>query len=401
MINTTNMSEVERRWKRKLPYRIYDYNYKVGESYYAPQTEYMDNRDNMRAHKTAPPECANFAERFAARPFYGKAYGLPYDGHRSLDESSYPRRRSSSASRGDDRFERDHEPIVPSSRIGRGRERDRAPRNRRHSLNIDESDFDIPRRKFSLKDDLDFKTPISKYVDSDFGFRSSLDRDPLASEPVGVSPAMKEAIENDIKKLERKFRKADKIERGTGGPRAQQWSEVKFDDAPKRRSSVKHDYSTYRDPDTGATVRKTSYQETSRYESSKPPRAPPRPSRLLSIEDSDFKAPVRQRRRHLSLTMGDDEDFDFKPRSVKDNDIERKFSSAKKLFNERRAERADELGEKIDKMVNKMRKSSLIGDEPALDSSFTRAIRASSLDPEPRMRATQRHEKYMSFGYNK
>lgn len=395
----------EKKWKRKLPYRIYDYNYKVGESYYNPQTQYIEDRDLLR-NKVVPPECASYAERFAAKPFYGGAYGLPYDNNRSALDQPLVRRRSVSGSRAD--RGRDYEPASTSSagRLGRDRDRGRAPRDRRLSFNLDEADLDMPRRKFSLADDLDFKTPISKYVDSDFGFRSSLDRDSLTGErdPIGIPPAMKESIQGDIRKLEKQFEKASKIERGTGGPRAQQWSEVVFNepDTPTRKTSVKRDNVSYRDPITGANVRKTSYQETSSSSSSKPPRAPPKPSRLLSIEDS---MPSRPRRRHFSFSSGDDDNFDFKlsSRSIRgggDDDIDRKFSSSKKMFDSRRAQESEELTNNINKMLGKMRKHSLTGGNESFSSS--RFTRASSLDPEPRsMRSSIRSEKYSSYGVSK
>lgn len=394
----------EKKWKRKLPYRIYDYNYKVGESYYQPQTEYIDSRDNLR-NKVVPPDCASYAERFAAKPIYGSAYGLPYQEHESALAQQLVHRRPSSASRHDVR-DHDRDNVPSSSRLGR--EQERAPRDRKFSFNLGEDEQDKPRRKFSLVDDLDFKVPVSRYVDSDFGFRSSLDRDNLVSDDsMGIPSAMKDSIQRDIKKLEKRFKKADTLERGTGGPRSQQWHEVAYndrDDKPTRKSSVKCDNVSYRDPATGATVRKASYQETSRRESaSKPPRAPPKPSRLLSIEDSDFKALPRPRRRHLSLSDGDNIDFKLSSRSTRaggDDNIERKFSNSKKVFDNRRAIESEELSNNINKMINKMRKHSLTGDEPSYSSRF---LRASSMDPDSYGSTTRRQSKssLYSYGYSK
>jgi len=401
----------EKKWKRKLPCRIYDYNYKVGESYYNPQTNYIESRDNLR-NKVVPPDCASYAERFATKPFYGSAYGLPYEDYEAALTQPLVQRRSASVGR--DRDARDHydrDDFPSSSRTGRGRERapERAPRDRRLSFNFGDEEQDKPRSKFSLIDDTDFKVPVSRYVDTDYGFRSSLDKDNLVdNDSFGIPPAMKDSIQKDIVKLEKQFKKADTLERGTGGPRSQQWHEVAYNDPsdqPTRKSSVKRDNVSYRDPTTGATVRKTSYQETSRMESSsKPPRAPPKPSRLLSIEDSssDFSTLPRPRRRHLSLSDGSN-DFDFKvsSRSLRtggDDVVERKFSGAKKVFDARRAQESDELSSNINKMINKMRKHSLTGDESSFSSRFHRA---SSLDPDSSSLSRRFSKSSHAYGYSK
>ncbi|XP_063843478.1 uncharacterized protein LOC135090556 [Scylla paramamosain] len=350
-------ASVEEKWRRKLPYRIYDYNYKVGESYYNPQTSYIEERDNL-CKKSDPPECASFAERFAARPFYGK-YGLPYGEHQAaLNQPLAHPRRSSSGSRGS-RNEPDDEPLF--GRTGRGR--DRAPRNRRLSFSFDDDDEDFapppqPRRRFSLADSLDFKTPVSKYVDSDYGFRSSVGKENTANDKTVIPNVLSDAIREDIKKLEKQFRKANTLDRGTGGKRSQSWTEVVYNDAmnaPGKRS-VKRENVSFTDPKTGSNVRKSSYQESSRFQSSKPPRAPPRPMRLLSMEDAAPEKP-RARRRHVS--MSDDTDFNLSSRSSLKSDSDDKFSSARKMAVERRAKESEELTNNINMMLDKMRKHSL------------------------------------------
>jgi len=66
------------KWKPRHHIGIYDYNYKVGESYYNPQTKYINQRPaEARPHDT-PPESQTYAERFASNPIYGSAHGLPY-----------------------------------------------------------------------------------------------------------------------------------------------------------------------------------------------------------------------------------------------------------------------------------------------------------------------------------
>jgi len=113
------------KWKRKLPTRIYDYNFKVSEGYYAPQAEFIETRPLHRS-KVAPPEHASYAERFAERPWYGGVKGLPYSESESvLNNPPIIRPRSASMSRlttPTRTFEEDGEPIL-SSRLSRGRSR--------------------------------------------------------------------------------------------------------------------------------------------------------------------------------------------------------------------------------------------------------------------------------------
>lgn len=388
---------MEEKWRRKLPYRIYDYNYKVGESYYNPQTSYIEDRDNLRK-KVAPPECASFAERFASRPFYGRAYGLPYsETEAAINQPlAHPRPRSSSASRGGSRYDPDDEPA--SGRYSRGR--DRAPRDRKLSFNLDDEDFPSkPRRRFSLADSLDFKDPISKYIDSDYGFRSSIDKENASNDRIGIPNVLSDAIRDDIKKLEKQFKKADTLERGTGGKRGQSWTEVVYNDAmnvPGKRS-VKTENVSYTDPTTGSSVRKSSYQQSSRFESSKPPRAPPRPMRLLSMEDSlSSSTPRSTRRRHVSIS-GDDNDFKYSSRSSFKSDSGEKFGSSQKMFNERRAKESDELAGNINRMLDKMRKHSL-GELDTYALTSTRSA-FDNLDT-PRRTRSVRSRNY-SYGYSK
>lgn len=390
---------MEEKWRRKLPYRIYDYNYKVGESYYNPQTSYIEDRDSLQK-KEAPPECANFAERFAARPFYGKAYGLPYGDHESyLNRPLAHPRRSSSGSRGRSRYEPEDEPVP----IRTGRGRDRAPRDRRLSFSFDdEGDEDFmprPRRRFSLVDDLDFKTPISKYVDSDYGFRSSVGKNRPTNDKVAIPSVLSDAIRDDIKKLEKQFRKADTLERGTGGRRSKSWTEVVYNDGTEGpgKKVVRTDNVAYTDPTTGANVRKSSYQQSTKIESSKPPRAPPRPMRLLSLEDSVSDVKPRTRRRHVSLS-DDGNDFKFSSRSsFKSDSGDNKFGSSRKMQIERRAKESEDLTSNINMMLDKMRKHSL----GELDT-YPLLKNRSAIDSDgPRRTRSVKSRFASSYGYSK
>lgn len=111
------------KWKRKLPTRIYDYNFKVSEGYYAPQTEFIETRPLYRSN-VAPPEHATYAERFSQRPWYGGVKGLPYSETESVYNKPIIRPRSASMSRLSTptrTFQEDEEPI--SSRLSRGHSR--------------------------------------------------------------------------------------------------------------------------------------------------------------------------------------------------------------------------------------------------------------------------------------
>jgi len=66
------------KWKPRHHIGIYDYNYKVGQSYYNPQTSYINERKVEGKPSDKPPECQTYAERFASKPIYGSAHGLPY-----------------------------------------------------------------------------------------------------------------------------------------------------------------------------------------------------------------------------------------------------------------------------------------------------------------------------------
>jgi len=111
------------KWKRKLPTRIYDYNFKVSEGYYAPQTEFIETRPLHRTN-VSPPEHASYAERYSERPWFGGVAGLPYPETEAAINKPFIRPRSASMSRLGTplrTFEDDDEPV--SSRLSRGRSR--------------------------------------------------------------------------------------------------------------------------------------------------------------------------------------------------------------------------------------------------------------------------------------
>jgi len=92
------------KWRPRHHIGIYDYNWKVGESYYNPQTSFIGTKPVQRTPANKPPEAQTFAERYAAAPIYGSAYGLPYDESQSVFNKpcaliTSGTRRSQSASR--------------------------------------------------------------------------------------------------------------------------------------------------------------------------------------------------------------------------------------------------------------------------------------------------------------
>lgn len=375
----------KKKWNRRLAPHIYDYNYKVGESYYTPQTEYIENRDLLRSKK-APPEARSYAERYAERPIYGSTRGLPYNTSESELEKPLISRRAQSAGRARSR-DREVDDIPLESRLGRSRDR-------KVSFNLD--DF---KSKLLVDDELNFQEPIKRY---------SKPTERLASEEdFDINPKLKKELEDEFLKIKKQFKKADSVERGSI-PKTTQYEETVFDSdlgVPGKRR-VRREEVNYSLPPSGSKVHKSSYTETTKFESSKPPRAP-KPTRFSSVDDDlDFKLPKLPRRRKFSTSDIDDEDFNLKyqfprPSSRKRTvEEENKFQQGLSLRERRRAEESEELSANISKMIDKMKNHELED-----GYKFTRTIRASSLDPyerEPRARArVQARAHQFTYGVSK
>jgi len=383
------------KWKRKVPTRIYDYNYKVGESYYNPQTDFISDRELLRQRKAPPPEAQTYAERFASRPFYGTARGLPYDD--SQAEISKPlQRRAHSASRARSSRERESDDVPSTSRTGRSRDR-------KLSFNLDDFDADVKQsfKDFSLDCDNDFmpksKSKFSLHDDSDFKIpvrRFSMDRkrdERETGDEFQIRPESKIELMKKFKDIEKEFAKANAMERRTPS-RSQQYEQTAWNDELNipGRKSVKRDEVSYTDPSSGAKVHKSSYLESSKFESSssssKPPR-PPRMSRLLSSDDdSDFKLPPRPRHRRISMSEVSDADSDirsFTPKTLSQlhREDEFKFRGAREIRDRRKQEESEELTTKINRMINRMKSHDDRGDEISISA---RKFRSSSLDPYQR-----------------
>jgi len=378
------------KWKRKVPTRIYDYNYKVGESYYNPQTDFISNRELLSSRKAPPPEAQTYAERFASRPFYGTTRGLPY-GEAEAESLKPIQRRALSASRARPSRERESDDEPSTSRTGRSRDR-------KLSFNLDDFNADVKksfndfsldddndikpksRSKFSLIDDSDFKIPVRP--GRRFSLGASKDARDIADE-FQIRPENKSELMKKFKDIEKEFEKANALERTPS--RTKQYEHAAWNDELNipGRKSVKRDEESYTDPSSGAKVHRSSYSESSRFESSSKPPLPPRMSRLLSSDDeSDFKLPPRPRHRRISMSDASDMDSDirsFTPKTLSQlhREDEWKFRGAREIRDQRKAKESDELTASINKMINKMKMRDDVGDEIRI----TRTVRSASLDP--------------------
>lgn len=370
-MSTASINE-KKKWNRRLAPHIYDYNYKVGESYYTPQKEYIEGRELLRSRKAPPPEAQSFAERYASRPIYGSTRGLPYDSNEAALGKPLVNRRALSAGRARSR-DREVDDVPFETRRGRSRER-------KVSFNTD--DF---RRPSILDNEFDFQDPPRRY-------RSS---QKIASEDdFDINPKTKQELEAEFKRIKNEFKKADSMERGSA-PRTSQYEETVYNadlGIPGKRN-VRREETSYTSPSSGTRVSKSSYSESSKFESSKPPRAP-RPSRLTSIDnDFDFKLPRTPRIHKFSTSdIEDDDTFKLKYQVPKPSSRQRtadddtKFQQELSLRERRRAEDSEELSSHINDLVKRMKSHDVDGG----GYKFTRTIRASSLDPyerEPRARA--------------
>jgi len=367
------------KWKRKVPTRIYDYNYKVGESYYNPQTEFIENREFISKKKAPPPEAQTYAERFASRPFYGRAYGLPYDDSESVSRKPHPRR-SVSAGRSRSSREPEIDDVPSTARTGRSRDR-------KLSFNFDDPDFDVKRafRDFSLEDDFKPKTRSTFSLDDDSDFKiparrfsKDIDKEGRSvADEFAIRPENKTELMKKFRDLEKEFQKADALERGSTSRKYEHnaWNDEL--NIPGRRS-VKRDEVSYTDPASGAKVHKSSYQESSKFESSssssKPPNLPrpPRAARLVSMDDDlDMKLPPRPRHRRISMGDVGDEDFDVKSFTSKS------IRGSREIRDQRKAKESEELTANINKMLGKLKRHA----DDMGEIKVTRTVRSSSLDP--------------------
>lgn len=330
--------------------RIYDYNYKVGESYYNPQTDYIGSKPLSRTSTSEkPPEAQTYAERFASSPIYGHTRGLPYDESQSVFRqpmaslSTGTRSRASSLSREPGKrgssVSRDPEPDVPS--YG----------SRRRSL-FDE-DFDYAPSK-----------PIKKY-----SFDNSF------QEPIKSSD-----LKDKLRKISDDYNKPPKWQ----PPRNFEKREVTFrkEYGPLGQPIIKREELTYSIPDTSKSYRKSSIVESSSSYDSKPPLSLRTRRSSIGTGDELSSSISSIRRRKFS----EDASSGLSPRpsryldSSRCEDTSSKFGSANQFREARKIKESEELTDHIQKMVNKM-KSHHLDDASADIRGYSHTLRATSLDP--------------------
>lgn len=342
------------KWKRKLPCRIYDYNFKVGESYYTPQTNYIDDRSLLRS-TIEPPKSKTYAERFANTPWYGSAKGLPYDVSESALSQPLVNRRAVSASRASSIMKDREDNIPPHIRVLRH------SRMVGEEVKKDEKYREKPRR-YHFEEEMDYKPSIyTKELKRDLGKLT----DELGKAEVR-SRRSSFTLDTDTVSLPT----SSSVSRFEGLPPISTKS--------KRSSYLESSKSEYKPPTgaVGGRTRKVSFNDSeSSFEL--PPRGPR--ARKVSLDEFTYRPPK-------SLESLKQEDYDIKV-------------SARELKDMRRAKESEDLSESIRKSISKTR-SHNIDKEAAY--KYTRQMRSSSLDPfgdDSKYSAKQRATKFNYFVY--
>jgi len=342
------------KWKRKLPTRIYDYNFKVSEGYYAPQTEFIETRP-LRRVNVAPPEHASYAERYAQRPWFGGVQGLPYPETEAAMYKPLLKPRSASLSRLSTptrTFEDDDEPV--SSRLSRGRSR--------------------------------------------LGSVSRLDDDDCYTSPNSLQDV---DVKEELRRINEQLHSA-KLKPGLPvGPRSyvdtpritqSEWRRrnqfLPLNDA----SSVENLLARPPLPRSGSTFRKSSFNIETKVESRPPLSLRTRRASVGSVafddddEDIDYSTPIMRKPRSRNISFSDSSDMPPRPpstnRLIEEN--ERKHFNAQQMADARRLQASEELSDYINRKLNKL---SNISSAPLREvdvphkTAFSRRIRSSSMDP--------------------
>ncbi|CAL4142337.1 unnamed protein product [Meganyctiphanes norvegica] len=342
------------KWKRKLPTRIYDYNFKVSEGYYAPQTEFIETRPLQRT-KVAPPEHASYAERFSSRPWYGGVKGLPYHESESVYNQPILRPRSASMSRLSTptrTFEYDDDEPVYSSRLSRGRSRlgsvsrldddDLYTPNDLHNLDVKEELRSINEKLHSAKMKPGLPVCPRSYVDTPRITQAEWRRrnkylpmnDPSSTENVMARPPL---------------------------------------------------------PPSSSTFRRSSISFETKFESNNPVSL--RSHRGASVgsvtfddddEDIDFSSTFVRKPRSRNISFSDSTDMPPRPPSTNRLIEERKHFNAQQMADARRLQASEELTGYIDRKLGKLKNLSTAPPrdvEVPYKTAFSNRIRASSLGP--------------------
>jgi len=342
------------KWKRKLPTRIYDYNFKVSEGYYAPQTEFIETRPLHRSY-VAPPQHASYAERYSERPWFGGVHGLPYPETEAAINKPLLRARSASLSRLSTptrTFEDDDEPV--SSRLSRGR-------SRLGSVSrLDDDDVYTP----SNLQDVDVKEELRRINEQ----LNSAKLKP--SLPVGPRSYV------DTPRItQSEWRRRNKF--------------LPLNDT----SSVDSVLARPPLPPSSSTIKKSSINIETKFESKPPLSLRSRRASVGSVtydddddEDIEISAPIMRKPRSRNISFSDGTDMPPRPPSTNRliEESQRKHFNAQHMADARRLQASEELSGYINRKLERLNNlPSAI--ETKVDvphhTAYSRRIRASSMDP--------------------
>jgi len=353
------------KWKRKLPTRIYDYNFKVSEGYYAPQTEFIETRP-LHRDKVTPPEHATYAERFVERPWYGGVKGLPYSERESvLNNPPIIRPRSASMSRlttPTRTFQEDEEPI--SSRLSRGR-------SRLGSVS-------------RLDDDDDDDELYSRHDLQEFDVKEELRKINEQLHTAKVRPGLPVAPRSYVdtpRITQSEWRRRNKY--------------LPLNDpTPSKYSSMENISARPPLPPSTSTIRKSSISIESQFEEKPPVSLRTRRASVGSVafdddenDDIDISSTImRGRSRSRNISFSDSNDKPPRPpstnRLIEEN--QRRHFNAQHMADARRLMASEELSGYIDRKLSKLDNlpnATLKEVDVPHKTAYSRRIRASSLDP--------------------
>jgi len=356
------------KWKRKLPTRIYDYNFKVSEGYYAPQTEFIETRPIRRTNGT-PPEHATYAERFAERPWYGGVKGLPYSEHESVLNKPIIRPRSASMSRLSTptrTFQEDEEPI--SSRLSRGRSR----------LGSISRLYDDDDNNYTPNDleEFDVKEELRKINEQLHTARVKPGL-PVAPRSYVDTPRITQSEwrrRNKYLPLNDPTSSMENISARPPLPRASSMA---------RESSI---------PRASSIVRESSIDIESKYETKPPMSLRTRRASIGSVayddddDDIGISSTIMRKSRSRNISFSDSNDMPPRPpstnRLIEEN--QRKHFNAQQMSDARRLMASEELSGYINRKLSKLDnlpKPTLSEVDVPYKTAYSRRIRSSSVDP--------------------
>jgi len=340
------------KWKRKLPTRIYDYNFKVSEGYYAPQAEFIETRPLHRSN-VIPPEHASYAERFAERPWYGGVRGLPYPDSEAAINKPMVRARSASMSRLSTptrTFDEDDEPV--SSRLSRGRSR---------------------LGSVSRLDDDDFYTPNDlQSVDVKEELRNINEKLHSAKMKPGL-PVCPRSYVDTPRITQSEWRRRNKF-------------------LPMNDPSLVENAPVRPSLPPSSSARKSSISIETKVESKPPVSFRTRRASVGSVtfddddEDIDISSTIMRKSRSRNVSFSDSTDMPPRPpstnRLIEEN--ERRHFNAQQMADARRLQASEELSDYINRKLDKLSSlssSNLQDVDVPYKTHYSRRIRASSMDP--------------------